>query len=380
MYFIALRMLFNDRSKYLLLLFSLTFSTLLMVQQSAIFLGLMRFGTAMLRNSRAPIWVVDPKVEQVNESKPLRGTELYLVRSVDGVEWAMPIMFSIIQARLPSGRFKQVQLIGLDSSTLAGLPVNITAGNPADLFQDKAVVIDQEAITKFTEEDSPRPFGMGDTFEINDHELRVVALCRADPSFFGYPYVYTTYDRARDIIPPQRNYLSYIIVQPKPGIDPDVIARRIEMATGLNAYTEDEFSKDTIIWFFKNTGIPIAFGTTVILGFLVGIAVAGQTFYTFIIENTPNFGALKAMGVTNFKLLTMMIVQAIVVGIMGYGFGLGLSGLFGLTLCQNGHPPFYLSSYLLLGSFICIMTICIFSVTLGMRRIASIEPAQVFRT
>ncbi len=379
MYYIALRMLFGDRAKYLLLLCALSFSTLLITQQGSIFLGLLRWASALLRNSKAEIWVVDPKVEQVNDPKSMRNTEIGIVRSVDGVEWAMPLLFTIIQARLKSGYFKQIQLIGLDSSTLAGLPVNMTAGNAVDIFEDKGVIIDQVALEKLSE-DPNHPIGLGDTFEINDREARVVGICQADRSFFGYPYVYTTFERAMNFMPPQRKVLSYIIAKAKDGHSPSDVAREIELQTGLKAYTEDEFSKSTIRWFFKNTGIPVSFGTTVILGFLVGIAVAGQTFYSFILENLPNFGALRAMGVTNRTLCKMMIVQAITVGVMGYGFGIGLTGIFGWLVIYRGNPPFYLPVSLMIASFIAVMMICLFSVFLGIRKISSIEPAQVFRT
>ena len=54
-----------------------------------------------------------------------------------------------------------------------------------------------------------------------------------------------------------------------------------------------------IKYYLMYTGIPINFGITVFLGFLVGTAIAGQTFYNFTIENLKQFGALKAMGATN---------------------------------------------------------------------------------
>ena len=38
-----------------------------------------------------------------------------------------------------------------------------------------------------------------------------------------------------------------------------------------------------------------ATGITVALGFIVGAAVVGQTFYIFVLENLRQFGALKAM-------------------------------------------------------------------------------------
>ena len=53
------------------------------------------------------------------------------------------------------------------------------------------------------------------------------------------------------------------------------------------------------MYFMKYTGIPINFGIAVALGFIVGTAIAGQTFYSFTLENLRHFGALKAMGAGN---------------------------------------------------------------------------------
>ena len=79
----------------------------------------------------------------------------------------------------------------------------------------------------------------------------------------------------------------------------------------------------------KRTGIPINFGITVVLGFVVGCAIAGQTFYLFTIENLKQFGSLKAMGVSNLRLVGMILLQALVVGVIGYGLGVGGAALFG---------------------------------------------------
>jgi len=378
MLYIALRMLFGDRAKSILLICALTFATLLMAEQTAIFFGILRWATAMLRNSKATIWVVDAKTEQVNETKGLRDIELQRVRSVEGVSWAMPICFAIIQTKMSNGFFKNVQLVGLDSSTLAGLPRQIDAGSAEELLLAKTVMIDQVAIEKLSP-DPDDPIGIGSSFEINDKEARVVAVCHVDRSFFGYPYIYTTYNKAVKYIPPQRRLLSYIITQPENGVSAKQVADRIEKETGLKAYLEHEFARATIIWFFKNTGIPIAMGATVLLGFIVGIAIAGQTFYSFILENIPSFCVLKAMGATNRVIYRMMIIQATVVGIMGYGFGIGITGLLGRIFIKKEQPPFFLDSSIFIVSFLAILFICCFSVLVAARKIKEIEPAQVFR-
>jgi len=378
MYLIALKMLLGDRAKYLMLISGLTFASLLMTQQSSVFCGLMRWTTATIRNTRAKVWVVDTKVEQVNEIKAMRDTDLDRVRSVGGVSWAVPMFFSVIQARLNDGSFKSVQLIGLDSSTLFGAPTKITKGNLENILQTNSVLVDQVGIERLSQGQG-KELDVGDVLEINDKEARVVGLCETERSFLGMPYVYTTYQRALEYAPKTRKMLSYVLVEPIATMSPEAIARKIERETGLKAYTEDEFLWATIWWYFRNTGIPMSFGTTVLLGVFVGIAVAGQTFYSFILENLRNLGALKAMGVGNMMLARMLILQAFTVGMIGYGMGVGLATLFGHLVLKKGQPPFFMPPQVLVFTFVVVCFICMFSAVLGIRKIASLEPAIVFR-
>ena len=76
MYRLGLKMLFADRAKYIMLLSGMAFAALLMTQQGGVFVGIIEWTKGNLKNMRAPIWVVDPKVEQVNEVKPMRDTDV----------------------------------------------------------------------------------------------------------------------------------------------------------------------------------------------------------------------------------------------------------------------------------------------------------------
>src|SRR4029079_15403323 len=112
-------------------------------------------------------------------------------------------------------------------------------------------------------------------------------------------------------------------------VAPAALCDRIRAATRLEAYTRDQFSCATIVYFMKYTGIPINFGIAVVLGFLVGTAIAGQTFYNFTLDNLKHFGALKAMGAGNALLLRMILLQAVITGALGYGLGVGLAAFMG---------------------------------------------------
>jgi putative ABC transport system permease protein len=128
----------------------------------------------------------------------------------------------------------------------------------------------------------------------------------------------------------------------------------------------------------KNTGIPINFGISVTLGFIVGAAIAGQTFYNFTMENLRQFGVLKAMGASNGTLLQMILLQATLVGAIGYGLGVGLTSLFGWGM-RNTILAFKFPWQLLLFSGLGVTLICIFAALISIRKVITLEPAVVFK-
>jgi len=375
---LALRMLFGDHAKYLMLISGITFATILMAQGASLFCGLMSWTFAPLRNINVPVWVADPRVEQINDNKPLRDTEVNRVRSVEGVAWAVPLYQGNNQALLPNGESKLITLVGLDSGTLIGAPVTLVAGQLEDLRLPNTVIIDEYGVKKLSR-DPANPIKVGDVFEINDREARVVGICKSKMSFSGNPYLFTTYDQAMLYAPNQRKMLSCVIAAANPGEDAATVARRVSAATGLKAYTKSEFFWQSIWWYIKNTGIPVAFGATVLLGFVVGLAISSQTFYSFVLENLRNLGALKAMGASDSVLARMVMLQTFTVGLIGYGCGVGLATLFGLVVLKKGMPPFFMPWQLPLITLVAILFICWLAASLGIRKIKSLEPAIVFR-
>lgn len=383
---LALRMLFNDRAKYLMLVSGVAFSSLLMIQQTGVFCGLLSWTYSSLRNLRAPIWVMDPKVEQVNDPKPLRDTDVFRVRSVDGVAWAAPLFIGNVQGRLANGNFKLVQLVGLDNNTFTGAPgpERFIAGSLEDLRLPNTVIIDDFSVVRLSDglthpDGTPRKIGVGDVFDINDHEARVVGIVKAHRSFTGGPYIFTTYDRALQYAPPTRRMLSFVLAAPVEGADPARVAERIAKECGLKASTEDAFRDETLLWFIKNTGIPISFGTTVLLGLIVGLVISGQTYYTFILENSRSIAAFKAMGAPMPLLVRMLLTQSIVAGLVGFGIGVGLASGFGYLVAAKGQPPFYLLPEILFGVAGFIILITISSALLGIVKVARMDPDTVFR-
>lgn len=399
MFGLAIKMLFGDTAKYLMLVAGLFFATFLIVQQVSVFCGIMRWTSSTVMNVGAPIYVVEERVEQVNETNPLRDTDVARVRSVSAVGWAMPLFSGIQRVRLGSGEFKTVQLLGIDAASLAGAPARMLEGNIEDLRLPNTVVIDELAVTRLAD-DPAKPVKLGDRFEINDLEARVVGICEASRSFTGGPYIWTTYERALSYTPPSRKMLQMIIASPAAGISVDDAAAEIERRTGLRAFVNKGFMKNprdgisadgrkkrygdfnvsTIWWYVRNTGIPISFGTTVAIGFIVGVAIACQTFYAFVLDNLKHLGALKAMGMSNFRLSLMLFIQSATVGVIGFGVGLLATSAFARMSIIAREPPFYMPWQVPVVAFVVIQCICLVAALLGIVRLSLYEPAMVFRT
>lgn len=383
---LALKMLFGDTGKYLMLVAGLVFATFLMAQQAAVFCGLMNWTTSTLKNVPAPIWVVEKKVEQVNETNPLLDTDVARVRSVDSVAWAAPLYSGMQRVRLANGNFKLIQLIGIDATTLAGAPARLLEGRLLDLRLPHAVIIDDLGVVRLANNRGEK-VRINDVFELNDQEARVVGIADAMTSFTGGPYVWTTYERALQYTPPQRKMLSAVIAAPKPGISLEQAAADIERETGLKAFlnqgfgeSDHDFNSSTIWWYIRNTGIPISFGITVLVGFVVGMAISCQTFYTFVMEHMKHLGALKAMGASNFTLCTMLVAQAFTVGLVGYGIGMFLTASFARVALAKEQPPFYMPEIVPFAVLGVILFICGLSALIGIWRVSRLEPAMVFRS
>jgi putative ABC transport system permease protein len=378
MTWIALKMLTGDRSKYLGLIFGVSFATLLMSQQVSIFAGIMkRTGSQILDVRDADLWVMDNKVRYIDEIPGLPERDLERVRGVPGVAWAVKLYKGQVRARLPDGNFRNVLLFGLDDATLVGGPAEMIAGSLGDLRRPDAVIIDKAGYEYMW---PGEPYRLGRTFEMNDRRAVLVGVCKASPPFTTLPVVYTRYSAAGRFVPQERTLMSFILAKAEPGQDANLVCQRIAEQTGLLALTQQQFFWKTIDYFLSSTGIPVNFGITITLGFVIGVAIAGQTFYLFTIENLKQFGALKAMGLSNPRIVGMIVLQALVVGVIGYGIGIGLTAAF---FESTGHLTHLAGLHLLwqvmAGTGAAVVLIVLLASLLSIRRVLVLEPALVFR-
>jgi putative ABC transport system permease protein len=376
--FVALKMLTGDRPKYLGLIFAIAFSSFLIAHQLSIFAGIMDRTRSQIQDvTDASIWVMDRNTEYFDEVNALTDNDLYRVRSVPGVEWAVPMFRGQPRAKTLDGKFRVVILLGLDDATLVGAPRKMLLGSADDLRQPDAAIIDEAGYRFFF---PAGPLELGKTLEMNDHRVRIVGICNASAPFTNFPVVFTRYSQALNYVGRERNLLSFVLAQPEPGVSNAELSRRIQSATGLKALTSAQFGWATIVYYLKHTGIPVNFGLTVAVALIVGTVVAGQTFYIFTIENLKQFGALKAIGVSDRRIVGMILLQAIVVGAVGYSIGMGMAAtFFALFVHQMATRGIVLLWQVMAGDAAVVIFIVVVASLMSIRKVLVLEPAVVFR-
>ncbi len=379
MLIVALKMLFGDKVKYLGLVFGVAFATLLISQQSGVFVSLMaRTASVILDAEEVNIWVMDTGVEYIDTIRPMKDGDLPRVRGVEGVEWAAPLFKANGLLRTETGRISSATVIGADDSTLIGLPRKFVLGGIDSLRGPDAVALDILGYELIWPGEKPE---LGRIVELNDRRAVISAIIDAQPTFTTAPVVYARYSTATQFVPAGRNQMSFVLARAVPGETPEAVARRISNATGLQALSSGEFQWKTIRWVIANTGIPTNFGVVIILGIIVGIAIVGLTFNMFIMENMKQYAALKAIGLTNGQIIGMVLLQAAVIGVVGYAIGTGFAALFFATAAKNAPAlkgfwlPWQISA-IMAGIAVLIMTLSTF---VGLRRVLTVDPAVVFR-
>jgi putative ABC transport system permease protein len=376
--YVAWQMLTGDRAKYLGLIFAIAFSTFLMSHQTSIFAGIMSRTRSQIDDVRdAEIWVMDARTQYMDEVKALTDQDLFRVRGVAGVEWAVPLYKGTSRANGPDGNFRAVILIGADDASLVGAPRDLALGSLEALRDPDSIIVDRVGYHFFF---PGEPLALGKTLEMNDRRVRIAAIANSSAPFQNLPVFYTRFSQAITYVGRERNLMSFVLVKQRPGISDEEICARIREATGLKALTRDAFGWATIWYYIEHTGIPLNFGITVSIALIVGTVVAGQTFYIFTIENLKQFGALKAIGVTNLRITTMILLQALTVGAIGYGLGIAMTATFFEVFQHNlDLRGFRMFKEIMAGTAVAVLAIVSLASLMSVRRVLVLEPATVFR-
>jgi len=320
------------------------------------------------------MWIMDPSVQTVANTIGMPDYVLDAVRSMDGVNYAVPVYSGGALVKRSDGFYQSVTVVGLDDTSLFGRP-QLLEGKIEDIYGENGFIVVKDP--EFPKLNNPT---LGTEFELNDHRGVIVGIAKvASSGLFGVPTLYTTYERALQYIPNPRFTVSYVLVEPKHPSDIPNIERQAA-ALGYLALTKDEFMSKISDFYMFQTGLGMNLLIMTVMSFLVGLSISGQTFYTFVIENLEKFGALKAIGAKSRELIATIVFQASFTALTGYGLGVGLcAGTIALAKMQLPDYAARITFWNLGLAFFMVVVIAAVSGYFGVRKVLQIEPFDIFR-
>lgn len=380
---IAYKMLIGNKSACFGVIFGIFLATLLITQQSAIFLGLLSRSYRIATDIPEPtIWVTDPATESEDKLRSLPISYIDIIRGTPGVEWAVPLGSALLPLTTPSGKFEISQIYGIDDATLIGAPSHIVEGSLRDIRREGGIIVDtfsaHGSLAKTDAQGNKVPLKVGDILEINGNGAVVVGLSKITQGFYPQPIIFSSFSQFQTFNPGMQDRMSYALVKTWPDKNVEQIAALINQDPKLHALTKKEFEKK-IINFFLKTGILINFGLSVALGIIIGLSISGQIFYIMTLGNMAHFAVIKAIGGTKKMILQMILFQALLVGAIGYTLGVTVTVLWGLAI-KDTTLAFLFPWQLLLFSGGIILLICLTTAAFSIRRVLHVDPKILMGT
>ncbi|BDY12305.1 FtsX-like permease family protein [Hydrogenimonas cancrithermarum] len=396
MFRIAIQMLLADRAKFYGLLFGISFTAFLVSFALSYFAGFMTRGFALIsENPTANVWVMDPAVRSTEMTINLSDSTLDRVKSVAGVNYAVPLAIKDAEVRFPNGHFQRFQFIGVDDATLVGVPKFLDNTPVSLLHIPDAVSVDPggtegKLLTpRFKKDQWPydgvhlgvpmRPLQPRDELLVNDHRIVVTGLSKTIPRFPPRPLLYTTLSNLKLIFPGESRIITFILVSVSKDLPPRVLARRIEKETGLRARSSEDFKIDTLRWYLVNSEDVGDMTAMLILAMVVGFGVTGIMLYMFTIENIRQYAVLTALGTSDETLLEMVFVQAAVVALLGAAIGIGACAFTDMAMKLAGIDyPFRLMLWAPIIGVLGVLTVSFTAAILSIRPVLKLDPGIVF--
>ena len=296
------------------------------------------------------------------------------VEAIEGVKSANPITgFWVIYG--PEGNKFPLLLLVYDSM---GGPPNLIAGRPIKDGRD--VVIDLGLSKRF----NLKP---GDSLVISDFEFHIVGITRGSSALFS-TFAYVTYDGMIDLfleseIAPDIStfpLLSFLLVETKPGVKPEVVANRIEKnVPTVDVFRPEDLAKNDVKLGKELFG-PIM-NVLIILSYVIGMLVIGLIIYSDVSLRRRNFAVMKALGFKISHLVKGVIAQTSVLVSFSYPVGVLLAYLVAKAIEFN--MPVYLVHVIDLGGLLKVLVGVLVMMVIGsllpLRLITRTDPVTAFQ-
>lgn len=370
---IARMNLLHDRTRFVITVVGVTFSVVLIFAQFGIYFGFMQNASIIIDNTAADIWITSKNSANFDFPLPFSERKLNKVKEMPGVAWADTLILGWANMKLTNGGSENIELVGFNPETGVGGPWRLKEGSVQALKAGKGIIVDESALPKLG------PLRVGDLVEILENRVKVVGISEGIRGFTTAPYVFTSYRTAQEIVPWLRDQTVFIVARVEPGFEARDVVASLRTIRDVDAFTRDQYSFKTRLYWTRETGIGVGFGLTALMAIAVGMVIVGQTIYTATIEHLREFGTLKAIGASNADVYRIILEQALINALLGYVAGLvitlAVTRVFELTGLAIVIPTPLIGVV-----FGITVAMCLSASIISVRKALYVDPLIVFRT
>jgi len=371
---LARKILLHDRTRFLITVSGVAFAVTLVFVQVGLFQGLLSNASVTIERSDADLWVTARNTPNVDFSNTFPETYVQRVRSIPGVARADNLLVWFARVALPTGATENAVIYALEDFTRWRLPWRIESGDPRDLRRGKYVILDDSARKRFG------TFAVGDYREFFGQRLKIIGRTAEARSFTTNPIAFVDYRVAQSMSRQElHNRTTYILVKLAPGADAEAIRAEIRRRLPYNdVRTRAEWAARSRSYWTDSTGLGLNMVMTVFLGCLVGVVVVAQTLYTSTMEHLKEFATVKAIGGRNADIYAIIGKQAAIAATLGFLLGAAMASalrpaMAAIDLKLILTPTFAASV------FVGTLILCLGASAISFRKVATLDPALVFR-
>ena len=370
---LAQRNLMHDKVRLTVTLTGIVFAVVLIVVELGLFVGFTVTTSSIIDKSKVDLWIVSKGTPYIEQGSAFSERKLYQVLATPDVAHADKYIVRFSNWKTPQGAEEGIQIVGFNPYTGVGGPWNIVEGNVGDLKTPDAVMVDEIykkklGVTK-----------VGQTFEINKRRARVVGFTRGIRAFTTTPYVFTSFKNAQAYTGIAEDQTYFILVRAFPRTDMVALRHALELRLrDVDVLTTERFSSMTRIYWMFTTGAGVAVLIAALLGLVVGIVVVAQTIYATTVDHIREYGTLKAMGAPNSYIYRVIITQAGMSAVAGYVLAMFVS-VFIVRASRSGGAAILLPWQMAVGIFFLTLLMCVSAAVVSINKVASLDPAMVFR-
>jgi putative ABC transport system permease protein len=360
------------RGRFLISLFGISIAAFLMAMQGSLLHGFTLAASRIVDAIDADIWIVGPGTEAFEYGAGIEERLAWLVPGVPGVAAAGRGSSGWAELQKVNGNRFSVIAVGVDREFLGRMPdVRATLSPPATY--DAVAAVDSSAFPAFGITALPA------TIEIGGRRADVVAATQGFASFLGTPFLFADLADVRQFVSRGPNSLSFIVVRVSDGYDTTMVRDSLrERFQNLDIWTKQEFSLRCKLYWLLQTGAGGALVLATLLGFFVGVSLVAQTTYSQTVESVEEYATMKAMGASNWYVISIVMAQSIICGAIGVVVGLSAVGPFAVLARR-------VVQWVVVPDWIYVLVVastgllCVIAAIIGARPAIAIEPARVFR-